>query len=55
MNGVSPVTMHSRPEMFGRCSIRAPFTEALKDGDLDELQKHTEALHGLLDIAVVLS
>jgi hypothetical protein len=29
-----------------------PFTEGLKDGNLMELPKRTEALHGLLDSAV---
>lgn len=31
------------------------FTEALKDGNLAELPKRTEALHGLLDVAVGLN
>ena len=31
------------------------FTEALKDGNLNELPKRTEALHGLLDIHVGLN
>jgi len=31
------------------------FTEALKDGNLNELPKRTEALHGLLDVAVGLN
>jgi hypothetical protein len=31
------------------------FTEALKEGNLNELPKRTEALRGLLDVAVGLS
>lgn len=31
------------------------FTEVLKDGDLNQLSKRTEALHGLLDVAVGLN
>jgi hypothetical protein len=33
-------------------SLFNSFTEALKDGNLAELPKRTEALHGLLDVAV---
>lgn len=34
------------------CSIFNAFTESLKDGNLAELPKSTEALHGLLDTHV---
>ena len=36
-------------------SLFNSFTEALKDGNLAELPKRTEALHGLLDVAVGLN
>ena len=36
-------------------SLFNSFTEALKDGNLVELPKRTEALHGLLDVAVGLN
>jgi len=36
-------------------SLFNSFTEALKDGNLNELPKRTEALHGLLDVAVGLN
>jgi hypothetical protein len=36
-------------------SLFNSFTEALKDGSLNELPKRTEALHGLLDVAVGLN
>ena len=36
-------------------SLFNPFTESLKDGNLAELPKRTEALHGLLDMYVGLS
>ena len=35
-------------------SLFNSFTEALKDGNLAELPKRTEALHGLLAVAVCL-
>ncbi|MEA3210765.1 MAG: hypothetical protein QOE70_3822 [Chthoniobacter sp.] len=36
-------------------SLFNSFTEALKDGNLNELPKRTEALHGLLDVHVGLN
>jgi hypothetical protein len=36
-------------------SLFNSFTEALKEGNLNELPKRTEALHGLLDVAVGLN
>jgi hypothetical protein len=36
-------------------SLLDSFTEALKDGNLADLPKRTEALHGLLDVAVGLN
>ena len=36
-------------------SLFNSFTEALKDGNLAELPKRTEALNGLLDVAVGLN
>ena len=33
-------------------SLFNSFTEALKEGNLNELPKRTETLHGLLDVAV---
>ena len=36
-------------------SLFNSFTEALKDGNLAELPKRTESLHGLLDVAVGLN
>ena len=36
-------------------SLFNSFTEALKDSSLGELPKRTEALHGLLDVAVGLN
>ena len=36
-------------------SLFNAFTETLKDGNLAELPKRTEALHGLLDVVVGLN
>lgn len=36
-------------------SLMNSFTEALKDSDLNQLSMRTEALHGLLDVAVGLN
>ena len=36
-------------------SLFNSFTEALKEGNLNELPKRTEALHGLLDVSVGLN
>ena len=36
-------------------SLFNSFTEALKEENLNELPKRTEALHGLLDVAVGLN
>ena len=47
-----------RHEAFQRrdvWSLFNSFTEALKEGNLNELPKRTEALHGLLDVAVGLN
>ena len=57
-SGVSFSQLRSRHDAFeGRnvWSLFNAFTESLKDGNLAELPKRTEALHGLLDTHVGLS
>ncbi len=41
-----------RPQPRNVWSLFNAFTESLKDGNLAELPKRTEALHGLLDTHV---
>ena len=46
---------HSTFEPRNIWSLFNAFTETLKDGNLAEMPKRTEALHGLLDVAVGLN
>jgi hypothetical protein len=46
---------HEKFDQRNVWSLFNSFTEALKDGNLAELPKRTEALHGLLDVAVGLN
>lgn len=61
-NRMIPAVLHEwrepKHEEFKRrdvWSLFNAFTEALKEGNLAELPKRTEALHGLLDVAVGLN
>jgi hypothetical protein len=59
---LTPAVLHAWREpkhsVFEDGNVWSPFnsfTEALKEGSLNELPKRTEALHGLLDVAVGLN
>ncbi|MFO1437570.1 MAG: hypothetical protein U1F81_04555 [Verrucomicrobiaceae bacterium] len=55
-NWPATTTWHRRAKRICKVwSLFNAFTESLKDGNLAELPKRTEALHGLLDTHVGLS